>query len=576
MRTYGNVALKGDHWWIECEPHVLIRLKRMFGRVDKRSHGKVRVSATPEASLDLRWFLQRYPMEVDPPGELDARADEHAETISLVQAMMTRQTPPPPIDLAIPLREYQRVAAGIVLRAGSLLLADEVGLGKTASAIGIFSDPRTLPALVVTLTHLPRQWEAEINRFAPKLRTHILKKGTPYDVTRIGRRRKQNQLTLPDAFPDVIITNYHKLAGWADTLVPSKGKPLVRSVVFDECQELRTGASSNKGAAAKHVADKIGFRMGLSATPIYNYGGEIHNVLQCIRPGALGTGEEFQREWCGAWDNSKPRIADPKAFGTYLRESGLMLRRTRSDVGRELPALTKVPHHIESDPAALDEVADAAAELARIILRQGEQTRGEKMLASDELNVRLRQATGIGKAPFVAEFVRMLVESGEKVLVGAWHREVYSVLMSRLHAYAPAMFTGSESTSQKEDARRRFVEGETPILLMSLRSGAGIDGLQHACRTVVFAELDWSPGVHEQFTGRVYRDGQPDPVVAYYLIADTGSDPIVADVLGVKRQQIEGLRDPDGALVEKLDVGDGNVRKLAEAFLAQRGCVVPQ
>jgi SNF2 family DNA or RNA helicase len=39
------------------------------------------------------------------------------------------------------------------------LLADEVGLGKTCSAITAMSQPGTLPALVVTLTHLPQQWK---------------------------------------------------------------------------------------------------------------------------------------------------------------------------------------------------------------------------------------------------------------------------------------------------------------------------------------------------------------------------------------------------------------------------------
>jgi hypothetical protein len=44
----------------------------------------------------------------------------------------------------------------------------------------------------------------------------------------------------------------------------------------------------------------------------------------------------------------------------------------------------------------------------------------------------LRQATGIAKAPFVADFVRLLVESGEKVLLYGWHREVYSIWRDKL------------------------------------------------------------------------------------------------------------------------------------------------
>lgn len=569
MKTFGTVALKDDSWIIVCEPHVLLRLKRVFGKLSKSAHGKLKLSATPENTLDLQWFCSRYPMRIREAAEFERRAREHRERIALVDDLINKRVAAPPLELAIALRDYQRLAANVVLKLGSLLLADDVGLGKTATAIGIFSDPRTLPALVVTLTHLPKQWEAEIGRFAPWLRTHILQKGTPYDLTAPRSRRGQGS-TQPTPLPDVVICNYHKLGGWADTLAP-----VVRSVVFDECQELRR-AESNKYAAAKHVASRASYRMGLSATPFYNYGGEMWNVMEVLRPGALGTFEEFRREWCTR-SYDKPRIRRPSAFGTYVREAGLMLRRTRTEVGRELPALTVVPHHVSADTAALDRMADAAAELARIILSQGTQEfRGQKMLASEEFSVRVRQATGIGKAPFVAEFVRLLVESGEKVVLYGWHREVYGIWLDRLADLSPALYTGTESADQKDRAKQRFISGQTPVLIMSLRAGAGVDGLQHVCRTVVFGELDWSPGVHEQCTGRIYRDGQQEPVMAYYLIADKGSDPIVADVLGIKRQQIEGVRDPHAALVQRLEGSELNVRRLAESFLRQRGLPVPE
>ena len=83
-----------------------------------------------------------------------------------------------------------------------------------------------------------------------------------------------------------------------------------------------------------------------------------------------------------------------------------------------------------------------------------------------------------------------------------------------------------------------FVDGDCNLLIISLRAGAGLDGLQEKCNIVVFGELDWSPSVHEQCFGRVYRDGQSLPVSAYFMIAEDGSDPIISSVLGVKRGQI--------------------------------------
>jgi superfamily II DNA or RNA helicase len=563
----GEIRRGKDGWEIDAEPHVLLRLKRVFGRIYSNAK-QVKLSDTLEVGRDLVWFLQRYPLRMTHEDRLylEKRAEQYVDRASDVEEMLdTDYVPPPFSDMVVPAREYQRFAADMFLRTRGLLLADDVGLGKTASAITALTDRRCLPALVVTLTHLPKQWDAEIKKFAPWMSTHVIESTKSYDfrlppLKEGGRKR----------MPDVTILNYHKLTHWAPAL-----SKRVKTVVYDEVQELRHRKNGNRISlryeAAARVSERAEYRLGLSATPVFNRGGEMHSIMGILRPDALGTAEEFLTEWGGA----RETVRDPKAFGAYLRAEGLMLRRTRSEVGRELEALSRIPHQIEADTEAIDRIAGQAAELARVILGGNELMRGDKWRASDELSMRLRQATGIAKAPYVAEFVRLLVESGEKVVLFAWHREVYDVLMAKLVDLSPALYTGTENTAQKELARKRFIDGETNVLMMSLRSGAGLDGLQFVSRTVVFAELDWSPAVHEQCCGRVHRDGQTDPVCAYFLLSDHGSDPIIADVLGLKQNQIEGIRDPNADLIETLQVGEGNAKKLAEAFLRQRGMDVP-
>jgi superfamily II DNA or RNA helicase len=298
-------------------------------------------------------------------------------------------------------------------------------------------------------------------------------------------------------------------------------------------------------------------------------------VLECIRPGVLGTYSEFLTEWGQVYGGDNAMVTDPEAFGAYLRAEGLMLRRTRAEVGRELPEMTVVPHYIDADPKALEEVAGTCAELCRFILRGQQTEKGELMHAGGELDYRLRQATGIAKAAYVAKFVELLVDSGEKVVLYGWHHEVYNLWRDLLAGLGPAFFTGRESTTQKERAKQEFISGEARVLIMSLRAGAGLDGLQGAAHTVVFGELDWSPGVHDQCAGRVHRDGQHDPVTAYYLIAETGSDPVIADVLGLKRSQSDPVLDPD-RLVELQTSDPNRITRMAEAFLRQRGEPVPQ
>lgn len=566
METYGEIKLGIGEWWIRCEPFVSSRLKRVFPRAPQQAAEWLRLRATPENTRELEWFLQRYPMTVDKPERMAALAQEHRDIETRLGQLLGGHTPPPTIELAIPPREYQVFAAQMLdVRAG-YLLADDLGLGKTVSAIAGMVRPGNLPALVVCPAHLPRQWRAMIARFAPHLRTHILRKGSVYPLTP-ERGSRQGDL-LPDSLPDVIITSYHKLRGWAETLAGQ-----VSFVVFDECQALRSRSTAIY-AAAHLVARRAEKRLGLSATPIYNYGNEFWNVVDVLSEGALGEYDEFIREWCTGLPNGRARINDTAQFGAYLRREGIMLRRTRAEVGRELPELTKIVHDIDADQQELDNLKGNAVALAKIVLANAESYRGQKMQAAAEFDAMMRQATGIAKAPYVSQFVRMLLESGEPIVLFGWHRAVYDLWREQLADCNPVLYTGTESATQKAQAIADFVEGRSQLLIMSLRSGAGVDGLQGHCHTAVFGELDWSPGVHEQCVGRLHRDGQSDPCTAYFLVADSGSDPIVAEVLGVKREQIEGVRNPGEALVERVNTGEADIRRLARAFLERRGEVV--
>ena len=528
----------------------MTRLKALFPKIDKREIGKCWLLDTPENARDLAWFLDRYPLTVPELDRLRAAADLHRQYELRVQGILAGEIQAGRIlTMALPPRPYQQIAAHLVTTTGRLLLGDDVGLGKTCAGIAAIATSGKLPALIVTLTHLPTQWEREFARFLPSVTVHTLKKATPYEYQ-----------------ADVTICNYHKLNGWAEHL---KGR--MKTVIFDEAQELRraesNGEPTKKYAAASAIAQEAEIRMQLTATPIYNYGGEILNLLNILEKDCLGSADEAYREWCcGSGD--KASIRDPIALGTHLRDAGIMLRRTRKDVGRELPALSIIPYEIEADKKILDACRDDVVELARRMLDADNMERGDKFKAAGQFDFRLRRATGMAKAHFVADFVKMLVESGESVVLYGWHHDVYAVWVAALKDLRPALYTGEQSAKQKNDSIARFISGDTKVAILSLRSGAGLDGLQNVCRTVVFGELDWSPGVHLQCAGRIHRDGQAEPVCAYFLHSDRGSDPVVMDVLGVKKGQMEGLIDPDAELVEA-SINPDHLKRLAQSFLDQ-------
>lgn len=578
MRSMGRITILQNTIGIECQPHVAIKLQRMFPGLKRIGAGQFSLKATPEAAYDLAWFSTRYRLDVDDEAlaQFDRLRATHARKLDAISEVLTmgEDYKPPEFALKLPPREYQKIAADLAVRSGALLIADDLGLGKTCSAICVLTAEGKLPALVVTMTHLRRQWKEQLAKFAPKLRTQIVTSMQAHDLSEVvvekGPNGKRRVVRGP-SMPDVLITAYHLLPGWCDTLA---GR--VKTVVYDEVQELRHN-ETKKYEAAKAITSGASQTVSLSATPIYNYGAEIHNVIEVTAPDSLGDRKEFLQEWCTAYsEERKAKVKDPVALGTYLRESGLMIRRTRKDVGRELPPLTIVRHEVDADESKLSALSDDIAELARRVLsRSGE--RIDRLRNAGELDWRLRQATGIAKAPAVAEFVRLLLDSEERVVLYGWHHEVYSIwenIFAR-HEIATVRYTGKENDKQKADARQAFIDGKARVLIMSLRAGAGLDGLQACCRTLVFGELDWSPMVHAQDIGRLDRDGQPDPVTAYYLVTNHGSDPVIIDVLGVKEAQSEGIRNlVAGDKAEPLAGADENhIRRLAEEFLRRRAGV---
>jgi SNF2 family DNA or RNA helicase len=555
MRTYGTCEIGKNHFTFRIESHVAIRMQRFFGEARIRDNGTIVLPTTPSNIVDVDWFLQRYPMTVTRSGGRDgrpwiaSRAAEHAALMEDVALVLQGDRRPDPVALAVPARDYQLRVAHALRRTGRLLCADELGLGKTVTALAALAAVDAWPAIAVVPPHLARQWQREAARFLPDLRTHIASAMRPYTVD-----------------TDLLILPYSKARGWGHHLHGH-----ARAVIFDECQELRR-TGTRKYEACEAIAWSAQYRLGLSATPIYNYGGEFWAVFNILAPGVLGNWGEFVRAWCiESYDRTKTRVADPAAFGSYLREQGLMIRRTRAQVARELPGLTRLVEWVGYDERQFQRESKGALDLARRIMeRQG--SNFDLLRASQELSALARLATGVSKAPAVAQFVRMLVETtNEPVVLFGWHRAVYDYWDVALKTLGVAWYTGHETPAKKDREIQRFCRGEAKVLIMSLRAGQGVDGLQKVCHRAVIGELDWSPGVVEQCIGRVYRDGADGPVMAYYLMIDGGSDPVIADVLGVKGAQIRGVRETFGADEVIHEADPEHVRRLAANYLQRAG-----
>lgn len=335
----------------------------------------------------------------------------------------------------------------------------------------------------------------------------------------------------------------------------------IKTLIMDEVHNLRRNESIKYSATAS-IADKCEYRIGLSATPIMNYGSELFNIYQIIEPGALGDKNSFYREWCD-WG----RIKKPKILGNYLRKHMMMVRRTRKEVCRELEAVNRIVYNVDADIETLKKLEAEAKVLAMKVITGDFNESGQ---AARDLDWKLRHATGVAKARSVAEMVKAILESGEKVVLFGWHRDVYDIWLKELRKYKPVMYTGSESPKQKEASMHDFIEGDAQVFIMSLRSGAGVNGLQNVCSYTVFGELDWSPGVIDQCIGRIWRDGQEQQVTAMFITINDGADPHMKKVIGMKATESKNIMNPEADVLSTAG-GSERILNMAKDWLKSQG-----
>ena len=552
-RVYGTLSYnrRSKMWVVKGDPSVTEMCKRLFPGTAGARRGEARFTAHRRLVGELCWLMLRFPLTVAPRDRAlwdKAVADAREYAIRREKSALTPQRMEPPEGAFNgTLREFQQEGLAFLVAHERCLLADEMGLGKTVQALAALASTGALPCLIIPPAHLTRNWQEEATRFLrvngrPPV-IHVIRGLKPYD--------------LPPA--DIYIMHYLLLRGWKEAL-PTL--PL-RAVIFDEVQELRH-SGTEKYSAASLLSESCERVWGLSGTPIYNRGGEIWNVVNILDFHFLGDWESFSREWCYGYGSAV--VIKPDLLGDYLRREGLMLRRTKQEVLNELPPKRRLVQELDwNDRVYAKMMEPVTPQLLRWRAGGAEMTASERALLEESICQRARQATGVAKALYVCQFVRMLLDGGEKVLLFAHHHEVMDAYRQELKSFSPGFITGRETSAAKDKAVERFMTGKTDVLCISLRAASGLNLQRATC--VVFGELDWSPAVHSQAEDRAHRIGQQDSLLCYYLVSPQGSDAVMQEALGLKVSQFIGLMGDTPQTAEDAALAAGQARRHVEALV---------
>jgi superfamily II DNA or RNA helicase len=420
---------------------------------------------------------------------------------------------------------YQLDTVRRVLRdfRGRVLLADEVGLGKTIEACLTLKEywMRGLArkALILTPASLVGQWMDELTeRFAL----------TPVAAdAQLVRRDEEFWTREPLVVASLPLA---RQPGHRDRL----SRIEYDLVIVDEAHVLKNRAS----AGWQLVNDlKKRFLLLLSATPVGNNLTELYNLIQLLRPGLLRGEAQFRRDYGQIEALSEAGRRD--RLRELLRE--VMVRNTRAHIDLKLPKRLAATHIVRpalEEAHVLDALAAVirdryrtatAADRWRMTLLQMQAGSGPAALRAG-----LRDHAGLTDGgPFAAvaaaldriggarsakveALLDLARRSPEKKIVFTRFRATLDELAAALSAAGRrvSVFHGGLSSVDKQRAIDAF-EDDAEILLSTEIGGEGRN-LQF-CRTVVNYDLPWNPATIEQRVGRVHRIGQMRDVYIFNL-----------------------------------------------------------
>ncbi|MDW7712277.1 MAG: SNF2-related protein [Deferrisomatales bacterium] len=460
---------------------------------------------------------------------------------------------------------------------GRVLLADEVGLGKTIEA-GMALKEYAMRGmaerfLVLTPASLVGQWQEELE-------------------TKFGLSCRTSYDPLLRADPEVFWSSPRIVASIAAARRKEHFERVAGRewdvVVVDEAHHLKNRTTQNYKLVD---ALKKRFLLLLSATPVQNSLVELYNLLTLLKPGIFRTEKEFRE---AHMTPGKPRVPLHRDRMRDLMRD-VMVRNTRGLVDVRLPprhattlrvpagaeeracydALTSLVrdthlassgghrlalHHLLT--AAGSSPAAAAGALERFARRHGDSGRW------DELATRYRPL-GVGaKGAALLELLRR--NPGEKKIVFVHHRETLDHLRRFLEGagVACSIFEGGMSGLAKDSAVADFRD-RIPVLLSTESGGEGRN-LQFA-NTLVNFDLPWNPMAIEQRIGRLHRIGQHREVFVFNLALPGTIEDEILRILDEKINMFELVVGEVGAILGEIEEGQDFSELVFDAWLRATG-----
>jgi SNF2 family DNA or RNA helicase len=447
----------------------------------------------------------------------------------LTPGVLTERLRPHPYQLRV-------VEQALAITSTGVILADEVGLGKTIEAGMLYTELAlrglAQTAIILAPKSLLSQWQEQLREFFEA------------DFTLTDEKRFRGFEFEPRLICSLqqFVRSFDKLRERTFDLV-----------IVDEAHLLANLTSKRRRAVAELRARK---RLLLTATPVANKLTDLYSLIDLAAPGRLGTPREFEHAYIA--DPETARIIKPyKVEELRAIASEVMLRTRRADTGIAFVGRTVETRSVAPTPAedalitaitaylrsiyrrgitnranrgavvreimALQQSLSSSPQAIEQSLRRRAERRPDERSALLALADRCRGVTSAKERLFLAT-LRGLGQ--EPALVFTLRLETAARLrdVARAAGRSAETYVGALSRSERERLVRKFNSGALTTLIATDAGAEGLN-LQERCRIVINLDLNWNPMKIEQRIGRVHRLGQTREVrVINMALQDTIDD----------------------------------------------------
>ncbi len=425
-------------------------------------------------------------------------------------------------------------------------LADDMGLGKTLQAITLLTkihSEKKGTSLVVMPKSLIYNWENEINKFSPGLKSGIYY-GNTRDISIMKGK-------------DVILTTYGTIRNDIEKL----RKENFELVILDESQNIKNvNAQTTKAIMLLNSNN----RLALSGTPIENNLSELYSLFRFLNPAMFGSLDEFNMTYANPIqrDNDKDAIQELKK-----KIYPFILRRVKKEVLKDLPEKIEQTLFIDMNKEQkrfYDERRMYYYNMVNTHIK--EQGLGKSQFYILQALNELRQITSCpeskninitsSKREVLINNVADAVANGHKVLVFTNYINSIENVCKDLDKFGIKYLSMTGATKDRQSLVDKFQKDSSyKVFVMTLKTG-GVGLNLTSADTIFIYDPWWNKTVENQAVDRAYRLGQDRTVFSYKLILKDSIEEKILKLQELKSELLDNLISEDNSSVKFLTEKD--------------------